>query len=308
MLSVILIVTITASDLSAVERAYRDYLDYKVIERGTVTKELAGVWGAPATVGRNYLLMQPRSGEPVYLRFVQSEPTEGYAPLRTFGWNCTEILVQDVDDLAKKLEASPFQIIGPPRNLSSNENIRAMQVIGPANEVLYLTRITPGQSGFNLGSAKSYVDRVFIVVLGGKDLQALLDFYAQKLKLPVTKPFEVRVSVLSKAHGLDPERLHKLALARLPERFLIEVDEYPETAINRPKRDGDLPPGLAMVSFEVESIDALGLDLIQPPVKLDGAPYHGRRAAVTIGVAGELIELVERAAPSLEQKSEKVEK
>lgn len=293
MLRTIVIVTITASNLAAVEQAYREYLGYEVVERGTISRVLASVWGTPAAIGRPYLLLQPPSGEKVYLRFVQAEPTEGYAPLRTVGWNCTELLVQDVDDLAKKLENSPFQILGPPRNLSSNENIRAMQVLGPANEVLYLTRLKPGQSGFNLGSAKTYVDRVFVVVLGSKDLQAALDFYAQQLKLPVTQPMQVRISVLSKAYGMDPERMHKLALAQLPGRFLIEIDEYPESATRRPQRAGDLPPGMAMVSFEVDSLDALKLEWIRPPIKLKQAPYHGRRAAIVIGAAGEWIELIE---------------
>ncbi len=297
MLTLILIVTISASNLSAVENAYRDYLGYKVVERGSVSKELAGVWGAPATAGRAYLLMQPESGEKVYLRFVQSDPTEGYAPMSTFGWNATEILVKDPDDLAKKLANSPFQIIGPPRNLSSNENIRAMQVVGPANEVLYLTRVTPGKTAYNLGTAKTYVDYVFIVVVGGKDMEVMRDFYASKMKLPVTKPYEVRISILSNAQGLDPEHRYRLAIAQLPTRFLIEIDEYPQSAVVRPKRKADLLPGMSIVTFAVKSIDSLGLDLVQPPAVIKEAPYNGRRVALTVGAAGELIELIETQSP-----------
>jgi hypothetical protein len=241
--------------------------------------------------------MQPESSEKVYLRFVQSDPTEGYAPMSTFGWNATEILVKDPDDLAKKLANSPFRIIGPPRNLSSNENIRAMQVVGPANEVLYLTRVTPSKSAYNLGSAKTYVDYVFIVVVGGKDMEAMRDFYASKMKLPVTKPYEVRISILSNAQGLDPEHRYQLAIAQLPTRFLIEIDEYPQSAVVRPKRKGDLLPGMSIVSFAVKSIDSLGLDLIQPPVVIKEAPYNGRRVALTVGAAGELIELIETQSP-----------
>ena len=88
--------------------------------------------------------MQPESGAGVFLRFVQAAPVAGYGPMKTFGWNATEILVQDPDALAEQLADSPFKIVGSPMNLSSNENIRAMQVVGPANEVLYLTRIPPG--------------------------------------------------------------------------------------------------------------------------------------------------------------------
>jgi hypothetical protein len=293
MLTLILIVTISAPNLSVVEEAYRDYLGYKVVERGTVSKALAGVWGAPAAAGRAYLLMQPESGEKVYLRFVQSDPTEGYAPMRTFGWNATEIMVKDPDDLAKRLANSPFRIIGPPKNLSFNENIRAMQVVGPANEVLYLTRVPPGKSNYNLGSARTYVDYVFIVVVAGKDMEAMRDFYAGKMKLPVTKPHEVPISILSDAQGLNSEHRYRLAAAQLPARFLIEIDEYPQSASVRPRRKDDLFPGMSFVSFAVKSIDSLDLELIQPPVVIKEAPYNGRRVALTVGAAGELIELIE---------------
>jgi catechol 2,3-dioxygenase-like lactoylglutathione lyase family enzyme len=293
MLKFIMIVTIMAPDLGSVEKAYRDYFHYKVVARGRITPALAKAWGAPDAAGQPYLLMQPESGQPVYLRFIQASPVEGYEPLRTYGWNCAELLVKDVDQLAKKLEDSPFRIIGPPRNLSSNDNIRAMQVIGPANEVLYLTRIIPGTSGFDLGSAKSDVDRVFIVVLGGKDIDSAAAFYDEKLDMPVTKPTGVRMSVLSKAHGLDPEQLHRLSIVQFQKNFLIEIDQYPTSTTERPARKNDLPPGLAMVSFIVRSLDSLALDFVSPPKVIKTAPYNGRRVAVAVGASGELIELVE---------------
>ena len=134
MLQSILAVTICAEDLPAVEAAYSNYLNYRVVERGTVSAALAAHWHAPAMTGRAWLLLQPASGAPVYLRFVQQTHVAGYAPLKTYGWNAAELLVQDPDALAEGLAASPFKIVGPPRNLSSNDNIRAMQVVGPAHE------------------------------------------------------------------------------------------------------------------------------------------------------------------------------
>lgn len=293
LLRFIMIVTIAAHDLEAVERAYRQYFNYQVVARGKVTAALARAWGAPNVVGRRYLLLQPESGQPVYLRFIEMPLVPGYEPLRTFGWNCTEILVKDVDRLAHQLEGSPFRIIGPPRNLSSDENIRAMQVLGPANEVLYLTRIIPGASGFNLGSAQTDVDRVFIVVLGVKDIEQATRFYREQFNMPTTKPMGVRMSALSKAHGLDPEQLHPLAIVQFVKDFLIEVDQYPASATERPQRAGDMPPGLAMVSFIVNSLDSLRVKFVAPPKKINTAPYDGRRVAVTVGPSGEWIELVE---------------
>jgi hypothetical protein len=293
MLKSISIVTILAQDLESVEVAWRDYLDYSVIERGKISEALAGVWGAPRMAGRDFLLLQPASGEPVYLRFVAAEPVVGYAALRSFGWNAAELLVADPDALARRLQRSPFRIVGPPRNLSSTDAIRAMQVIGPAGELLYLTRVKPGASGFDLESARSEVDRVFIVVVGGSDLESLRKFYADRLVASVSPPAAYRISVLSQAYGMDSEQLHQLSVARLSTRFLIELDQYPPGAVARPRRAGELPPGMATVSFEVESLEASPLQFIAPAASLPEWPYQGRRVAAATGLAGEMIELIE---------------
>lgn len=293
MLTAILSVTLCAPDLTAIEAAYTTYLNYRVAERGQVSEALAGHWHAPALAGRDFLLLQPASGAEVYLRFVQAEPVPGYAPLKTYGWNATEILVQNPDALAERLADSPFQIIGPPRNLSSSEHIRAMQVLGPAQELLYLTYVAPDEPAFNLGTAQTEVDRVFIVVVGGTDLAALRQFYGEQLHMPVTAPFNVRVSVLSQAHGLDSEQLHPLALAQMSGKFLVELDQYPAGTVDRPCRLGELPPGVAIVSFGVKSLAALDVSWLSAPQVLLESPYRNRRAGFLRGPAGELIELVE---------------
>ena len=82
--------------------------------------------------------------------------------MTTFGWNATELLVKDPDALAEQLvTGSAFRMIGPPKDLwAAPDAPRAMQVKGPGNEVLYLTR--------NLDfDFSGYVDRVFIMVVGG---------------------------------------------------------------------------------------------------------------------------------------------
>ncbi|HSN70488.1 MAG TPA: hypothetical protein VLT59_03225 [Steroidobacteraceae bacterium] len=306
MLDVIVAVTITAPDLAAVEAAYRRWLDYEVVERGTVSRELAAHWSAPAVAGRAYLTMQPASGEPVYLRFVEQSAVAGAEPMRTFGWNATEILVEDPVALAAKLRESPFRIIGEPRPLSMNPAVVAMQTIGPAGELLYLTRIPPGKSAFNLGSAQSFVDRVFIVVLGGPDVPAMLDYYAG-FGLEVTEPAPARVGVLNREWGFAEDHQIPLAIVRLPTSFLIEVDGYPAEARERPRRDRELPPGMAIVTFAIDSFDGLDVPLVSEPRTFDALPYSGRRVALARGAAGELIELIETGSGDAIEGAEDVE-
>jgi catechol 2,3-dioxygenase-like lactoylglutathione lyase family enzyme len=291
-LSAIVAVTLLVPDVDAAARAYQRTLDYQAIEQGQVTEALAGSWGAPALAGRRFVVLQPKSREPVYVRMVETAASAS-TPMMTLGWNATEILVEDPAALAPRLEAGPFRIVGPPAPLELNPAVVAMQALGPAGELLYFTRIPVGQSKFGLGSATSFVDRVFIVVLGVRDLRGTLDFYRTKFGLAVSEPAPTRVGILADAWGLPPEHSFLLGIVRLPERFLIEVDEYPPGAAARAAAPGELPAGMAMVSFEVPSLEPYLAQLVAPPAAPAGQPYAGRRTAVMIGSAGEHLELIE---------------
>ena len=293
MLTAIVAVTLTVPDLAAIERAYGGYLGYEVVERGSLPAELATLWNAPALTDHEYLVMRPASGEPVFLRVIQQDPIEGYTAMKTWGWNSNEILVQDPYAIRERLEDSPFQVIGEPKGLSMNPDIVAMQALGPAGELIYLTRIPEGKSLFNLGSAKSFVDRTFIVVLGGPDMEAMREFYAGRLGMPVTPPGPSTITVLAKAWGMPLETQFPLAIVRFPKDFLIELDEYPQGATARPHREGELPRGIAMVTFRAEGLERLDGDYVVPPRRIEAFPYNGRKAALLRGAAGELIELIE---------------
>jgi catechol 2,3-dioxygenase-like lactoylglutathione lyase family enzyme len=292
MLSAIVAVTLLVPDVDAAEQAYQRTLSYRTVERGHVAPELAERWGAGALAGREFVVLQPQSREPVYLRFVETEAA-ATPPMKALGWNATEILVEDPVLLEPKLADTPFRVIGTPAPLEFNPKVIAMQALGPAGELLYFTRMPAGASKFGLGSATTFVDRVFIVVLGVHDIRRTLSFYSTTFGLPVTEPAPSRVDVLADAWGLPREQPFLLGIARLPERFLIEVDEYPQAAGTKTAAAGELPAGMAMVSFTVPSLDPFLAQLVTPPVTLDGVPYDGRRAGVLRGPSGEHIELIE---------------
>ena len=171
MLKTILIVTIMAANLLQVEQAYRQQLDYQVADHGVISSALAASWDAPALVGRDYVTLQPSSDEPVYLRFIEDRSGAAVKAMQTEGWNAVEILVQDPDALAQTLARSAqFEVVGKPRYLTEKRNIKAMQAVGPAGELIYFTNISdPEKSGFGLQPASSYIDRVFIMVVGARD-------------------------------------------------------------------------------------------------------------------------------------------
>ena len=296
MLKSIMMVTMLVTNLNVTEEAYNEYLDYEVVSQGIVDEGLAEVWGAEAMVDHPYLIMQPSSGEPVYLRFIEDEEKMNYRPMGTHGWNSTEILVQNPDQLATELESSAFEIIGMPYDLYPTPDApRAMQVLGPSDEVLYLTRIIPEGSGFNLGSAQSYVDRVFIMVLGGASMESLREYYKTSFDMPVTEASDWKIGVLARMNNLPDDSVFPLALVEFEENFLIELDEWNngDTFEARQVKEGHLPPSTSMVSFSTYSIDQINVEWKHEPQSIEAFPYNGSKVGVTVGIAGEWIEIIE---------------
>lgn len=288
--------TIAAADLAALETLYSDLLGYTVRERGRVSESLAASWGAPRAAGRAYFLMSPDAAPEVFIRVVQTPAVADYRPLTTFGWNAIEIIVDDLDKLYAEVEQSAFQIIGDPVYLSgANPTIRAFQVVGPAAEVFYLASETGDRATSILPQPVNQVGRIFIMVLAGDDAQGIVDWYAHRFGLARPRVAMRPLRVVLRAQGMPPDHPLPIAASFLAEHGnLIEFDGYSERATERPRHDGELPPGVALASFTVTNLDALTLEYITPPQSHAGLAYGGRRAATTIGPTGELIELVER--------------
>jgi hypothetical protein len=278
MLGAIRRVTITCPDIAAMEAAYSGFLDYQVALRSTVSAAEALAWGAPQAEAANSLLMYPAGGDDFAFRFIEAPAIAGYVPLTTYGWNASEIMVQNVDAMAERVLNSPFEIVGEPRNLSFSDDIRAMQLRGPADEIIYLTEFKNPVPGLSIPTARTAVDRTFIVILGGSSIEGLQDFFATTFNVPRAPVVESRVTMLSKALGKSIETLYPIAAMQLAGESLIEVDEMPEQVGQRDKLDGHLPPGIAIVGFDCESIPA-------------AATAVGDNIFVLEGATGELIEL-----------------
>ena len=75
--------------------------------------------------------------------------------------------------------------------------------------------------------------------------------------------------------------------------FLIELDEYPAVFVPRKRAVNHLPSSTSVVSFLVDSLDDVDVKWRRPPRKIQDFPYNGRKVGVTIGPAGEWIELIE---------------
>lgn len=278
-------VTHVVADLGPIIAAYGRVLGFTPVRVGRLGAEAARGWGAPRAEGAEFVILA-RPRVEAELRFIARPHAAGWRALTSWGWNCAEFLVADPDAMARACaEDGAFQVIGPPMSLTRFPMIRAMQALGPAGECLYFTRTGEGH-GLDLAQAREPVDRVFIAVAGGPDLARMLGVYrgfGNAFDPPVATP----VRVLSRANGLDPETPHAHALVALGAGTHVELDEYPPQCAARPVPEGDLPPGMAIVSFR-------------------GGPRASHRfatpcaagdqaASLQRGAAGELIEVLEAA-------------
>jgi hypothetical protein len=281
-------VTLRTPDLGAIEAAYTNFLGYQLTDSGAVSAGQAALWSANSMIGAPFILLSPVSDNDFMFRFVEWPADPDYVPYTTYGWSASELIVQDVDQLADELADSPFEIIGPPKNLSFTDDIRAMQVLGPANEILYLTQVKDNVPGLDLPSARCPVDRTFIVILAGESMSSMQGFYAQQFDVPNAPVLESRITVASKAFGLPAEQKYPIAALALQDQSFIEVDQFPAAAMPRHAPPGELPPGIAIVSFQCNTSP----DSANPLRSLSGAPYRERLAGCCHGASGELIELL----------------
>lgn len=293
------IVTHCVPDLDAVVAAWTQYLGYRVLELGELGTDLCAAWNAPAATGQRYSTLEPASGQDSYIRFVETTDPGGYGPPMTFGWNATELLVLDVDALARRFRGSPFAVLGGPGDLYPRPRApRAMQVVGPSGELIYFTRILPGGSRYGLHGARSPVDRVFIVTVGGPSSDRLHAFYGGTLGHRIMDRMPFINTILAHGCGVPDTTVFPTSIARIPGRsFLVEMDQYPPVVQPRQGRDGHLPPGMSMVTFLVRDLDDVPVPMRATPRRIEGLPYGGRRTGVIEGSAGEWLELIEGARP-----------
>ena len=156
-------------------------------------------------------------------------PTPFAAP----GWSAMEVLVKDLDALFEELPAA-FTVLNPPAALSFSDQIRAMQVAGPAGELIYFTEVSGEVPGFALPTPTRQVNQCFVMINAVTDIQQSIAFYAGLLECEAPSPMPARVSILSRTNGLDEEHRHDIAPIALGPGQLFELDQW----VARPQDSG----------------------------------------------------------------------
>jgi catechol 2,3-dioxygenase-like lactoylglutathione lyase family enzyme len=278
--------TLLSADVDASARRYQDFFGYRLVESGLISAGLAESWFTPAMAGRRYHVLAPASGVKVYLRFVEGHIPPEYQPLRSYGWGAIELCVQDVEAVHARMKDSPFTIIGPPKALDGAPAIWPMQVQGPNGEIVFLTEIRADEPGARLPRAASEVDCLFIAVLACADIAATRAWFGAELGLTSGPDLELAYTTLSRAFGLPAEKKHRIAVLGHDGDAFLQIDQYPEEATARPITAGELPPGVAMVSFLLPAAQSIG------GASDSSALYAGGHSRVIRTPEAALIELI----------------
>ncbi len=285
--------TLTVADIKRSTSLYAEFFDYSIVEEGLVDSNLAASWSAPNSAGQPYAIMQPSSEAEIYIRFIEQPAVDSFKALRTYGWNAIEICVTDVLAANERMENSPFEIIGPPREIDGLPAIYPMQVRGPDEEIVYLTQIRSDLPAFDLPRASTLIDKLFILVMGCSDMDEGNAWLAKHAGVEMGRDMEIVYTMLAGAYGTDMDELHRISTMIHGRDVFLEIDQYPEAATQRENHEGMLPPGVAIGSMWHPEFDSLPGPWITEPVVRDGPIYKGKRAGTMIGPDGTLVEMIE---------------
>lgn len=288
--------TVAAVDIDEVTAAYCTCFDFHVLGEAPVSAGLAAAWQWPGLEGARARLLGHTAGAPGVIRLLETSSARGETPLSSPGWRSIELCVRDVSEIRTRITDTAFTIVGEPAPIPGSDDIRAMQVLGPAGEMLYLTEIGE-QSIFELPTAHHTVERVFIVVLSAPDLDAARAFYINAFTgHDPAGDFTAPITCVNRVLDLPPTTEHTFCAVQLRDRSLIEIDQHPPTLTGTPPRTpAPTPPsGAVLMTFYADRLQIDGARSLGPDCSDPSAPYDGRTARTFIGPAGERFELLLR--------------
>lgn len=236
---------------------------------GTVGQAQARAWQRPALAGCAVTWLAAPGAAPL-LRLIEL-PAAATRPTRlSHGWLALEVLVRDVDALGARLAGSAFEIVGAPADLAVSPAIRAMQVIGPAGEMLYLTQVKQPVPPFELPLSAELtpaqdLGALFIGVMSVPDREAALSACAA-MAPRATLRFDTRVTVLSRALDRPLDHAWPVATLQWAGRSLFEIDAVRDERVVTPATAAP-PDGLSWLTMD----GATGMHELAPGVWLEGA-------------------------------------
>ena len=244
--------TLLVDSAAPLVRAY-GALGLVVVTESRVSAAMAQAWGQPVLQGCRCTHLASCAAAPALLRLIEVPGTPARPTRFSHGWMALEILVRDVDALALRFPIAGFEVVGAPADLALTPHIRAMQVVGPAGEMLYLTQVKAPVPPFVLPLSAALpltqpIGALFIAVMSTPSREAALQSIAALCPV-ATLRFETKVTVLNRALGRPIDTAWPLATTQFAGAALFEIDEVVDAAVSPPAHRGELPAGLAWVTL-----------------------------------------------------------
>jgi hypothetical protein len=216
-----------------------------------VSQKQALAWGQAKLAGAPCVELALHADAAPLLRLIELPGTPPRPTRFSYGWMALEILVRDVDAMAARFPINGFEIVGAPADLDVSPHIRAMQVVGPAGEMLYLTQIKAPVPPFDVPLSASLTGEwgpLFIGVMSTPSRDAVLHACAP-LAPRAQLRFDTKITVLNRALGRALDTRWPVATAQFAGASLFEIDEVVDAQVAAPGAHGELPAGLAWLTM-----------------------------------------------------------
>lgn len=176
----------------------------------------------------------------------------GCVPMEPFGapgWAAIELLVLDLDEAYTNVQSLGLSVWGKPKPLSFTDKIRAMQVLGPAGELIYFTEQRAPVADWPLPQARTQHDQCFVVILCSHRIEVSNRFYADLFQRPEPTVINSRVIGLSMQAKLPDDTMHAISAMPLDRGHWLEFDQGICTEISR---DPDIVAGIFSIAMTVD--------------------------------------------------------
>jgi catechol 2,3-dioxygenase-like lactoylglutathione lyase family enzyme len=267
-------VTLICRDLTATIAAYCQALGQHLQSQGNVTQARALTLGCAELRDQRCAWIATDHASAPWLELIEVPQAPQTTAFARFGWLAIELLVHDVDALVARL-GPHFRILGAAKDLDISDAIRAMQVLGPAGEVLYLTQIKRALAGFQIPLSATLTQAVgapFVAVLGCKNRTEAAAFYLG-LGGKSALSFDARMSAFDAMHAQPAGKTYPMATVQLSGAALLELDQI------------DVPLQAALAS-PLEGTGIFSVTLARVGTRAQAGP-----ARLLRGPMGECIEL-----------------
>lgn len=282
--------TLLHHDINYVITSYQNNLGYTVVDENNVSNDMVKLWNTPKLLG-NKLVILAAANRQSWLRVIEDPDALPAKPLQSYGWMALETNVKCVDTINNKIKDNSFTVIGQPAYLQVSDAIKAMQVIGPAGEVSYLTQIDKAVPPFELPMTSHETAGLFIPVLCTPDRAKSLAFYQALNDADNGLNFETKITVLNNTWGFDIEHKYPVATLQLDGKCLFEIDQVPNAEPLITNKES-LPSGISMVSCRVKNIEQVAHKFNVEIYNIENSYYKNCSAILLKGPFGELLELI----------------